>query len=326
MVYDPDLNLIFIGTGNAALFNWYERSPSGGDNLFLCSILAIDPDTGELVWYYQQVPREGWDYTATQPMILADLELDGEVRQVLMQAPKAGFFYILDRATGELLSADPYVPVNWATHVDLASGRPNIDLEQVDYKDGPVFVEPSGMGGHAWNPMAFNPENGIVYIPAIEGGAITYDPTDGHVYRPKQANSGNSTLFGDSMLADPAFQPPAVRTLLTELQASGAARQRAALKAFDRYGQRIDEALELTRESASPGAKVIYAGLERHEEGTERVMKAIENQGLIEMSKLEKGLVVLATLTNIAPLLGFLGTVVGMKRLGGVVLRVRALP
>ena len=233
MAYDPDLNLLFVGTGNAALFNWYERSPSGGDNLFLCSILAINPDTGELVWYYQQVPREGWDYTATQNMILADLELDGEVRQVLMQAPKAGFFYILDRATGELLSADKYVPVNWATHVDLETGRPNIDLEQVDYKDGPVFVEPSGMGGHAWNPMAFNPDNGIAYIPAIEGGAITYDPSDGHDYRPMQANSGNSTLFGDSMLADPTFQPPAVRELLTELQASGAARQRAALKAFD---------------------------------------------------------------------------------------------
>lgn len=233
MVYDPELNLLFVGTGNAALFNWYERSPSGGDNLFLCSILAIDPDTGRLAWYYQQVPREGWDYTATQPMILADLELDGEVRKVLMQAPKAGFFYILDRATGELLSADPYVPVNWATHVDLDTGRPAMDLEQIDYRDGPVFIEPSGMGGHAWNPMAFNPDNGIVYIPAIEGGAITYDPTDGHEYRPKQANSGNTTLFGDSMLADPASQPPAVRELLEELQASGAARQRAVLKAFD---------------------------------------------------------------------------------------------
>ncbi|HUF72674.1 MAG TPA: PQQ-dependent dehydrogenase, methanol/ethanol family [Gammaproteobacteria bacterium] len=233
MVYDPELNLLYVGTGNAALFNWYERSPSGGDNLFLCSILAIDPDTGRLVWYYQQVPREGWDYTATQPMILADLELDGEVRQVLMQAPKAGFFYILDRATGELLSADKYVPVNWATHVDLETGRPAIDLEQVDYRDGPVFVEPSGMGGHAWNAMAHNAENGLVYIPAIEGGAITYDPTDGHVYRPKQANSGNSTLFGDSMLMDPDLAPPPMRDLLRAVQQSGAARQRAVLKAFD---------------------------------------------------------------------------------------------
>ena len=232
MVYDPELNLLYVGTGNAALFNWRERSPSGGDNLFLCSILAIDPDTGRLAWYYQQVPREGWDYTATQPMILADLEIDGETRKVLMQAPKAGFFYILDRATGELLSADPYVPVNWATHVDLETGRPAMN-PAVDYRNEPVFVLPSGMGGHAWNPMAFSPETGLVYIPAIEGGAITYDPSDGHVYRPKQANSGNSTLFGASMLANPAFQPPAVRELLTALQASGQASQRAVLKAFD---------------------------------------------------------------------------------------------
>ena len=232
MVYDPELNLLYVGTGNAALFNWYERSPSGGDNLFLASILAIDPDTGRLAWHYQQVPRESWDYTATQPMILADLELDGEVRKVLMQAPKAGFFYILDRATGELLSADQYVPLNWATSIDMETGRPTIS-DEVDYKDGPVFVEPSGMGGHSWNPMAYNPENGLVYIPAIEGGAITYDPTDGHVYRPKQANSGNSTLFGDMLLQDPARVPGPLGEKLREVQAAGKHTSRAVLKAFD---------------------------------------------------------------------------------------------
>lgn len=233
MVYDPELDLLYVGTGNAALFNWHERSPSGGDNLFLASILAIDPDTGRLVWHYQQVPRESWDYTATQPMILADLTIDGETREVLMQAPKAGFFYILDRATGELLSADQYVPVNWATHVDLETGRPAIDTEQVDYDDGPRFVEPSGMGGHSWNPMAFHPGTGLVYIPAIEGGAITWDPTDGHEYRPRQPNSGHSTLFGDSLLMDPEQAPEPARDLLREVQETGRAESRAVLKAFD---------------------------------------------------------------------------------------------
>src|SRR5690606_11847088 len=140
MVYDPELNLLYVGTGNAALFNWHERSPAGGDNLFLCSILAIDPDTGRLVWHYQETPRESWDYTAVQPMILADLEWEGRTRKVLMQAPKNGFFYILDRATGELLSADPFVEVNWATHVDLETGRPQIDLEAADYSERPKFV------------------------------------------------------------------------------------------------------------------------------------------------------------------------------------------
>lgn len=232
MVYDPELDLIYIGTGNAALFNWHERSPAGGDNLFLCSIIAIDPKTGRMVWHYQQVPRESWDYTATQPMILTEMEFDGVMREVIMQAPKAGFFYILDRATGELLSADPYVPVNWATHVDLETGRPQIN-PAVDYTNAPVFVLPSGMGGHAWNPMAWNPDKQIVYIPAIEGGAMTFDPTDGHEYRPKQTNSGNSTLFGDMMTMSPDFLTEPMSSALREVQAAGQAESRAALKAFN---------------------------------------------------------------------------------------------
>jgi len=234
MVYDPELNLIYIGTGNAALFNWHERSPSGGDNLFLCSILAIDPSTGRLVWHYQQVPRESWDFTATQPMILADMEFDGVMRKVLMQAPKAGFFYILDRATGELLSADPYVPVNWAFGVDLATGRPDMN-PAVDYYYGgpPIFIEPSGMGGHAWNPMAYNPDNRLVYIPSIEGGAISYDVTDGHVYRPKQGNNGNMILFGESMTMNTDQLQEPLRSVLKGVQDAGKAESRAALKAFD---------------------------------------------------------------------------------------------
>jgi len=234
MAYDPELNLLYVGTGNSALFNWHERSPAGGDNLFLCSILAINPDTGEMVWYYQQVPRESWDYTATQPFILTDMAFDGENRKVIMQAPKAGFFYILDRATGELLSADPYVPVNWASHIDLATGRPQMNPDvDYDYGKPPIFIEPSGMGGHAWNPMAWNPENKIVYIPSIEGGAMIYDNTDGHVYRPKQGNNGNSILFGDMMTMNPDLMQDPIRSFLDDVQDAGKAESRAALKAFD---------------------------------------------------------------------------------------------
>ena len=233
IAYDPELNLLYVGTGNAALFNWHERSPSGGDNLYLASILAINPDTGRLVWHYQQVPRESWDYTATQPMILTDIEFGGVMRKVLIQAPKAGFLYILDRETGELLSADPYVPVNWATHVDPKTGRPAIEEAAVDYTAGPVYVEPSGMGGHSWNPMAYDAQKGLLYIPAIEGGAITYDPTEGHVYRPKLPNSGNATLFGDMLLQDPGSVPEPLRSKLREVQAAGKHTSRAVLKAFD---------------------------------------------------------------------------------------------
>ena len=124
MVYDPELDLVYIGVGNGAPWNQRIRSPGGGDNLFLSSIVALKADTGEYVWHYQTTPGETWDYTATQPMMLADLEIEGQMRKVLMQAPKNGFFYVLDRATGEFISAENYIPITWATHVDPETGRP----------------------------------------------------------------------------------------------------------------------------------------------------------------------------------------------------------
>lgn len=233
LTYDPELNLLYVGTGNAALFNWHERSPSGGDNLYLCSILAINPDTGRLVWHYQETPRESWDYTSVQPIMLANLKVDGVERKVLMHAPKNGFFYVLDRATGKVLRAEKYVPLNWATHVDLATGRPEIDTKAVDYKDGPKWVVPSGMGGHSWNPMSYDASKGIVYIPTIEGGAVTADLTKGHEYRPKRTNSGTSILFGDLLLLNPERMPGPMGTALADVQKRGLHQSYSALKAFD---------------------------------------------------------------------------------------------
>ena len=122
--YDPALNLLYIGVGNAASWNQKVRSPDGGDNLFVSSIVAVDADTGKYAWHYQTTPGDHWDYTAAQHMILADIEFSGQPRKVLMQAPKNGFFYLLDRATGELLLAEKFIPVTWATHVDMETGRP----------------------------------------------------------------------------------------------------------------------------------------------------------------------------------------------------------
>ena len=122
--YDPELNLLYIGTGNSTPYPIWYRSPNGGDNLYLCSILAINPDNGKLVWHYQTTPGEIWDYTSTMNIVLADIEIGGKQRKVLMQAPKNGFFYVLDRATGELLSAEKYTRANWASHVDLKTGKP----------------------------------------------------------------------------------------------------------------------------------------------------------------------------------------------------------
>jgi quinohemoprotein ethanol dehydrogenase len=171
--YDPELNLLYFGTGNGTFFDQSRRSPSGGDNLYIASIIALNPDTGRMVWYYQEVPGDQWDFDVVQPMILTDLKINGSVHKVLMQAPKPGFFYIFDRKTGKLLSANPYVPVTWATHVDLKTGRPVEAPDARSYKystNGKKYISPSPMGGHNWNPMSWDPQTGLVYIPEIENG------------------------------------------------------------------------------------------------------------------------------------------------------------
>ncbi|MCB1645473.1 MAG: PQQ-dependent dehydrogenase, methanol/ethanol family [Pseudomonadales bacterium] len=191
MAYDPDLNLLYIGVGNGSPWNQTVRSPGGGDNLFLSSIVALNPDTGEYVWHYQTTPGDSWDYTATQHMILTDLEINGEMRKVIMQAPKNGFFYVVDRETGEFISAKPYIPISWATHVDPESGRP-VETENARYQAAnplsslsledqiaalksmtpdqleQAFHKPSPYGGHNWHPMSYSPDTGLVYIPALD--------------------------------------------------------------------------------------------------------------------------------------------------------------
>ena len=188
IVYDPELDLLYIGVGNGAPWDRNLRSPGGGDNLFLSSIVALRPDTGEYVWHYQTTPGDTWDYTATQPIMLAELPIGGQVRQVLMQAPKNGFFYVLDRRTGELISAEEFVTVTWASHVDLATGRP-VELAGARYTDQTVNVMPGPLGGHNWHPMAFSPKTGLVYIPAMEMGNF-YVPDPNYEYTPGQWNLG----------------------------------------------------------------------------------------------------------------------------------------
>ena len=168
MVYDKQNHTIFIGTGNGSPWPAWERN--GGeirDNLYLSSIVALDADTGRVKWHYQTTPGDSWDYTATQHMILADIDWQGAHRSVIMQAPKNGFFYVLDRVSGELLSAEPFVPVNWASHVDKTSGRPVLTDNAV-FKDGPKVVWPSNGGAHNWPPMSYSHKTGLVYIPSFE--------------------------------------------------------------------------------------------------------------------------------------------------------------
>ncbi|KRB85498.1 alcohol dehydrogenase [Sphingomonas sp. Root710] len=168
MAYDPALNLLYIGVGNGSPWRRDIRSPGGGDNLFLSSIVAINPDTGAYVWHYQTTPGDDWDFTATSQMILADLTIEGKVRQVIMQAPKNGFFYVLDRKTGQLISAKNFVPQTWTTGIDMKTGRP-IEAPGARYEPGkPFLMRPSAFAAHNWHPMSFNRSTGLVYIPVMD--------------------------------------------------------------------------------------------------------------------------------------------------------------
>jgi quinohemoprotein ethanol dehydrogenase len=167
-VYDPVTDLVYLGVGNGSPWSHKHRSPQGGDNLFLSSIVAVKAETGEYVWHYQTTPGDNWDYTATQPIMAADLDIDGTQRRVVMQAPKNGFFYVLDARSGELLKAKNYTEVNWATHIDMATGRP-VENPESRYDEGkPFHALPGPQGAHAWHAMAFSPETGLVYLPVQE--------------------------------------------------------------------------------------------------------------------------------------------------------------
>ena len=191
--YDPELNLVYIGTGNGSPHMWHIRSEGKGDNLFLCSIVAVDADSGEYKWHYQMVPEEDWDFTCTQPMVLADMAIKGEQRQVIMQAPKNGFFYVIDRATGELLSAENYVSVNtWASHVDMKTGRPVLQ-PGAHNTTTPHLMSPSWMAAHTWHPMSYSPLTGLVYFSAQEQGSVYARAEDGkYQYRKGANNSGQA--------------------------------------------------------------------------------------------------------------------------------------
>ena len=189
IAYDSELDLLYIGVGNGSPWNRYIRSPGGGDNWFLSSIVALKPDTGKYVWHYQTTPGDTWDYTATQHMILADITINNEIRKVIMQAPKNGFFYLIDRTDGEFISAENYVSVNWATHVDPITGRP-VENPEKNYQNKVVEeIKPGPLGGHNWQPMSFNPQTGLVYIP-VQELFFNYGDDPNFVYNKKTWNTG----------------------------------------------------------------------------------------------------------------------------------------
>ncbi len=199
MSYDPELDLLYIGTGNGSPWNHSFRSDGEGDNLFLSSIVALDPDDGSYVWHYQTSPAETWDHTATQQITIATLSIDGAARKVVMQAPKNGFFYVLDAATGELISAQNFTDVAWATHIDLATGRP-VETPQARYNETgePFLSTHNPNGAHTWHSMSYSPLTGLIYMP-IHGSPFVYGAAESFEPVPLANNlgadfSGNAAL------------------------------------------------------------------------------------------------------------------------------------
>ena len=259
MSYDPELDLLYIGVGNGSPWNHTFRSNGEGDNLFLTSIVALDPDDGSYVWHYQTTPGETWDHTSTQQMILADLEIDGEERQVIMQAPKNGFFYVLDRATGELISANNFTPTAWATHIDMETGRP-VETPEARYDvTGEPFVSTQNPNGaHTWHSMSFNPETGLVYFP-IHGQPFVYGAPE--EFTPLQLTNNLGTDFSGNAALDPqevldetfgrliAWDPVAQREVWRverESQANGGALSTAGGVVFEGTGSGQFTALDAT--------------------------------------------------------------------------------
>lgn len=201
IVYDQELNRLYIGVGNGSPLTLKDRSEGKGDNLFLSSIVALDPDTGKYLWHYQEVPGETWDFTATAQITLATLNIGGARRQVLMHAPKNGFFYVIDRKDGKLISAEKFAPVNWAERVDLKTGRP-VEAKGARYENGPFMATSAGAGAHSWQPMSYSPKTGLVYIPTQQLGAI-YNLEKGFRITPGQWNLGYD-MMTSKMPTDPA--------------------------------------------------------------------------------------------------------------------------
>jgi len=198
MAYDPDTDLLYVGTGQPG--PWTEQARGKGDSLFSDCILAVRGATGRLVWYYQEVPGDIWDLDSIADIMLADLPINGRTRKVVMQAPKDGFFYVLDAHTGELLSAEPWVTVSWAAGINMKTGRPVINPEAYYNKEA-VDVMPGPGGGHVWPPWSFNPKTGLVYIPSTIGKSFAYAADPKFVPNPTDVGPAGHAAFnmGTSM-------------------------------------------------------------------------------------------------------------------------------
>ncbi len=213
ITYDPQFDQVIIGSGNGGPYPQAIRSPGGGDNLYLNSLIAVDRESGEMNWYLQETPQDNWDLTATQPMLLADLEVNGETRPVIMHTPKNGFFFVVDRETGEALAANPIVRTNWADGWDYEAGRPNIRMDWADYSKGPQIVFPGSPGARNWYPAAYDPDRNTYFAHVLDMGNLLFlpGPVDNVERQEGFLNAGAAIIFTPDLEAAAATLPPPVR-------------------------------------------------------------------------------------------------------------------
>jgi quinohemoprotein ethanol dehydrogenase len=269
--YDPELNMVYIGTGNGSPHMWHFRSEGKGDNLFLCSMVAVDATTGEYKWHYQMVPEEDWDFTCTQPIMLADIKIDGKLRKVAMQAPKNAFFYVIDRTNGKLISGKSYTSVNtWASGVD-ANGRP-ILMPGAHNTTTPHLMSPSWMAGHTWHPMSYSPLTGLVYFSAQEQGSVYARAEDGQYHYVKGRNNTGQAYGND----------PELRA---KLQAEAVASEKGYLLAWDPKTQtekwRVDYGIPGSGGVLSTAGNIVVQGTINR---TLAVYRATDGKKLWEMN------------------------------------------
>ena len=195
MAYDPEADLFYVGTGNGGPWPEELRKSKGKDNLYVCSIVAVKPDTGKLAWYFQAVPGDSWDFDSVQQLVLADITVKGKPRKVIMQANKDGFYYVLDRVSGQFISGQPFTEVTWAKGLDEATGRPIVNPE-ARYGADTITIAPGPGGGHNWSPMSFNPTTGLVYIPTSTFSSMNYSVDQNFTYKPGRSNTGVAGMGG----------------------------------------------------------------------------------------------------------------------------------
>jgi len=262
--YDPRTGYVLVGTGNGGPYHTQKRSPKGGDQLYLASIVALDAKTGRVKWYYQETPNDNWDFTSTQPMILTDMKIEGEDRPVVIHAPKNGFLYIIDRRNGKLLKANAIVRQNWNKGIDPATGKPIPNPEAADYSKGPKIVFPATPGARNWHPGSYDPETGLYYAPVQDMGNLLFMTPGQKPFKAKMLNNDAALIFTSDIEAALPTLPPAIAAAVEALPAFAEAKRKpysSELRAIDPLTGKTEWAVPLEGWQDRGGVLTTASGL-----------------------------------------------------------------